>query len=120
MSKPLALIVEDHGDAAIILANAMQEAGFRIEIVRAGDTAMARLAETTPDVIVLDLELPRVSGIDILHHIRADERLAEVCVILATAYPDLAMGLREKADLVLVKPVGFRQLRDLATRLGLT
>jgi hypothetical protein len=65
------------------------------------------------------LELPRVPGMEILRRIRADARLAGTKVIIATAYPDLAAGLEEKADLVLFKPVSFIQLRDLATRLGL-
>jgi two-component system phosphate regulon response regulator PhoB len=119
MNNPLALIVEDHKDIADIFAEALKEAEFEIEIIRAGDTALTRLAETTPDIVVLDLDLPRVSGSEILRHIRADERLAKTRVIIATAFPDLAVGLEEKADLVLIKPVSFSQLRDLATRLGL-
>jgi len=118
--KPLALIIEDHEDTAIIIANAMQEAGFKFEIIPAGDTALARLAETTPDVVILDLELPRVSGLEVLDQIRADARLSGIRVIVATAYPDLAVGLMDKADLVMIKPVSFGQLRDLATRLSTT
>jgi DNA-binding response OmpR family regulator len=117
MDDLLALIVEDHQDSAVIFANALQEAGFEVEIVPTGDAALARLAVTTPAVVILDLDLPRVSGTEILHHIRADARLAKTCVIIATAFPDLAVGLEEEADLVLVKPVSFSQLRDLATRL---
>lgn len=119
MDNPLALIIEDDEDATVIFANALQEAGFGTEIVRTGDAALTRLADTTPDVVVLDLELPRVSGLEILRQIRADARLAKTCVIVVTAYPDLAIGLEEKTDLLLIKPVSFTQLRDLATRLGL-
>lgn len=119
MDNPLALVVEDDEDASIIFAEALEEAGFEVEITRTGDAALARLAETTPAVVVLDLELPRVSGAKILDQIRADARLANTRVIIATAYPDLAMEIEEGADLVLIKPVSFNQLRDLATRLGL-
>jgi DNA-binding response OmpR family regulator len=114
-----ALIIEDDKDAGIIFANALQEAGFESEIIQTGDTALARLADTTPGVVVLDLDLPRVSGAEVLRRIRADARLAGTRVIVATAHPDLAVGLEEKADLVLLKPISFIQLRDLATRLGL-
>jgi hypothetical protein len=55
-----------------------------------------------------------VPGEGVLHQLRADVRLAETCVIVATAYPDLAEKLEEEADLVLIKPVGYGQLRDLA------
>jgi DNA-binding response OmpR family regulator len=118
MDNPLAFIIEDDEDASVIFANALQEAGFECEIIRAGDKALTWLAEATPSVVVLDLELPGVSGMDILRQIRADARLAGTQVIIATAHPDLAVGLEEKADLVLFKPVSYGQLRDLAKRVG--
>jgi DNA-binding response OmpR family regulator len=118
MGNPLALIIEDHEDSGIIFANALLEAGFESEIIRDGEKALAWLAETTPAVVVLDLELPRVSGLEILRQIRADARLAGIHVIIATAFPDLAVGLEDKADLVLIKPISYTQLRDLAKRVG--
>ena len=119
MDNPLAFIVEDDEDASVIFASALQEAGFECEIIRAGDKALTWLAETVPAVIVLDLELPGVSGIDILHQVRADARLAQTRVIVATAHPDMAVDIQDEADLVLFKPVSYIQLRDLATRVGL-
>jgi DNA-binding response OmpR family regulator len=118
MDNPLALIVEDDDDAGVIFANALREAGFECEIIQAGDKALVRLAETVPAVVVLDLQLPRVSGPEILRQIRADERLAGTHVIITTAFPDMAVGLEEKADLVLTKPISYSQLRDLAKRVG--
>ncbi|MBN1815445.1 MAG: response regulator [Anaerolineae bacterium] len=118
MDKSLALIIEDHEDSSVIFANALQEAGFECEIIRTGDKALTWLAETAPAVVILDLELPGVSGTEILRQIRADARLAKTHVIIATAFPDLAVGLEEKADLVLIKPVSYSQLRDLAKRIG--
>jgi DNA-binding response OmpR family regulator len=118
MSIPFALIIEDDYDASLIFAEALQAAGFETEIIRSGDTALARLAATTPDAVVLDLHMPHVSGVDIMEQIRADERLAETQVIVATADPRLADTLQDDADLVLIKPFSFSQLRDLAARLG--
>ncbi len=118
MSSRFALIVEDDNDLAIIFAMALQEAGFETQIARAGDTALMWLASTEPDVVVLDLHLPRVSGEEILRHIRSQDRLAGTKVIIATADPRLADFLADQADLVLIKPIGFSQLRDLAARLG--
>jgi DNA-binding response OmpR family regulator len=118
MSSQFALIVEDEIDLAIIFSRALQEAGFETQIVRAGDTALMWLDSTTPEVVVLDLHLPRVSGEDILGRIRADDRLAHTQVIIASADPRMAEELQDRADLVLLKPIGFSQLRDLAARLG--
>jgi two-component system response regulator RegX3 len=117
MDNPQALIVEDHVDTGIIFANALQGAGFECEIIRTGDEALTRLAETTPAVVVLDLELPGVPGEEILRQIRADARLARTRVIIATALPDRAEGVEEEADLVLIKPFSYGQLRDLAARM---
>ena len=117
-TRPLALVIEDHEDAAVIFANALRGTGFEIEIVRSGDTALTRLAETTPAVVILDLHLPQVSGAEILRHIRADARLAGAYVIVATAYPDMAATLDSKADQTFFKPVSYVQLHDLAMQLG--
>jgi DNA-binding response OmpR family regulator len=117
MTNPLALIIEDDYDLSIIFAEALQAAGFETQIVRAGDTALMWLSSTTPNVVVLDLHLPRVAGTSILQQIRSDPHLTETRVIVATADARLAETLREDADLVLLKPISFTQLRDLAARL---
>jgi CheY-like chemotaxis protein len=117
MDDRLALIVEDHQDIATVFSAALQAIDFETEIIGSGDLALTRLAATTPDLVVLDLNLPRVTGAEILHHIRADARLKGIRVIIATAYPDIARGLEDEADLVLLKPITFRQMRDLAARM---
>ena len=119
MDNALALIIEDDEDAGIIFSQALQDAGFDTEIVLTGDEALIRLDNVTPDVVVLDLELPRVPGVEILRRIRANVRLTKTHVIIATAFPDMAVGLGNMADLVLIKPISFAQLRDLASRLSL-
>ncbi len=118
MTRPLALIVEDERDISIIFARALEAAGFKTEIARAGDVAVEWLATRTPAVVILDLNLPRVPGAEILRRIRADARLASTKVIVATAYPNLDEELQNQADCVLCKPVSFAQLRDLAARFG--
>ena len=117
MAQPLAFIIEDDPKLANIFAEALRGAGFETEIIQEGRTARDRLAETIPALVVLDLHLPYLSGEDLLFHIRADKRLAETRIILATADPRMAENLREEADLVLIKPISFVQLRDLAARL---
>jgi CheY-like chemotaxis protein len=116
MTNPLALIIEDDEKLAIIFAEALRVAEFETEIIRDGATALTRLAATRPAVVMLDLHLPQVSGRDILHQIRADERLTATRVILATADPITAERLRPEANLVLLKPISFNQLRDLVKR----
>ena len=118
MSKPTALIIEDDVGQSIVFAEALKAGGFETEIIRDGEIAIQRLSAITPEVIVLDMHLPHVSGMDVLRQIRADDRLAETRIIVATADAAMAQEIREQADLVLVKPISFKQLRDLAVRMG--
>ncbi len=118
MNKKFALIIEDDVGQSIVFAEALKAGGFETEIIRDGQVATQRLSAITPEIIVLDLHLPHVAGLDILRQIHADDRLAETRVIVATADAVLAKELREQADLVLVKPISFKQLRDLAVRMG--
>ncbi len=115
--NPLAIIIEDDPDAAAIFSAALKAADFEAEIVMSGDKALERLTVTDPTVVVLDMHLPQVAGPDILHYIRADKRLADTLVIIATADPSMSDALQEDATLVLLKPISFSQLRDLAKRL---
>ena len=117
MEKPLALIVEDEFDISIVFSRALQAAGFETEVIRNGGTAMEWLSSSRPDIVILDLNLPRVGGQEILQYIRADARLTKTPVIVATAYARLAEGVRDQADQVLFKPISFAQLRDLSARL---
>ncbi|MBN1487784.1 MAG: response regulator [Anaerolineae bacterium] len=118
MDKLLAMVVEDDPDLCTIFSQALKSAGFEVEVIVAGDVAMKRLAEVVPGVVVLDLHLPNVSGRDILHYIRSDERLEGTKVLIATADASMAETLEDEADLVLLKPISFVQLRAMASRLG--
>lgn len=116
-NKPFALIIEDDQKIATVFANALETVGYETEIVRDGQLALTRLAVTIPSTVVLDLHLPNVSGRDILAQIRLDKRLSQTRVMIVTADALLAESLSEDADLVLLKPINFAQLRDLAARL---
>jgi len=113
----LALIVEDDPDLAEIFSEALRFGGFQVEALGNGADALQRLKEIVPSVIVLDMHLPGASGVEILRQVRADSRLETTRVIASTADARLAETLEDTADLVLVKPISFTQLRDLAVRL---
>jgi two-component system, OmpR family, phosphate regulon response regulator PhoB len=76
------------------------------------------LAQLTPDVILLDVHLPHLSGDEILRHIRADARLQNSTVVLSTADSRIAAQLRTEATLVLLKPISFKELLELAKSLS--
>ena len=117
LKNPLALVIEDDIEQLAIFTHALQLAEFETEAIRDGQKALNRLAETEPSVVILDLHLPYVSGKEILRRIRTSDRLQETKIILATADHAAAEIIRQDADLVLIKPISFIQLRDLAMRL---
>jgi DNA-binding response OmpR family regulator len=117
MKKPLALIIEDDQDIAKVFASVMDQADYDAEIIHAGDRALERLAEVVPDLVLLDLRLPVVSGKEILTQIHLDKRLSKTRTVIVTANPDMAQDLPESTPFVLLKPVDVNQLRALAKRL---
>ncbi len=113
-----ALIIEDDEDLSEIFGQAVSAANFSIEIIRDGSVAQKRLTEDiNPTVIVLDIHMPGVEGDVLLEQIRANKRLVGTKVIVATADAQMGEVVRDAADFVLIKPVTFGQLRDLALRL---
>lgn len=115
MTKPLAFIIEDDPQLSQIFMLSLDE-DFDVQPIINGDDALARLEKEVPRLVILDLNLPNVSGNDILNYIRGDERLKEIAVILCTADERQADFIQNKADLVLLKPVSPIQLRQIASR----
>lgn len=117
MANPLALIVEDQPALAQLYQKAFAEADYDTEVFNEGDKASDWLAAKSPDIVVLDLHLPYVSGKVLLKQIREDERLYNTQVLLVSAYVQAADYLLSQADFVLTKPVNYSQLHQLAARL---
>ncbi len=115
MTKPLALIIEDNATLSQIFSLTLQ-ANFEVEAITDGKSALLRLSEITPDLVILDLHLPNVSGRELLDYIRAEKRMKKTRVILATADERQSESLQEIADIVLLKPISPVQLRELALR----
>lgn len=111
------LIVEDDTKLADIFSITLRSIGLAVECAADGQIALARLAESVPDLVVLDLHLPHTTGPEILAYMRGEARLAHVPVILATADDRLAEDVREQVNILLLKPVSPQQLRLFATRL---
>jgi len=119
MTRPLALIVEDDTQLSRIYSIALQT-DFETEVVGDGSTALERLKQITPVIVILDLNLPGTPGKTILASIRSNPKLNKTYVILCTADERQADALNIEADFVLLKPVSPTQLRDLASRLILS
>lgn len=117
MEKPFALIIEDERDIVALFRHVLDLAGYRTEIVLDGKAAMEHLSRTTPDIVLLDLGLPGLSGTEILVRMHADERLKQIPVVVITAFPHVAQALPVTPQLVLIKPVNIEQMTTLIRRI---
>lgn len=118
MSTPYALVVEDDEQVAGLFQKALQDAGYRAEIMENGHKAQANLMFTSPDLVLLDLHLPNLDGGILIRQIRKQTRLVHTRVVLVTADSSLAARYASDSDATLVKPVGYEQVRRLAEQLS--
>jgi len=108
---PLVLLVEDDADTRGMYATFFGSEGFRV--VEAGDglQALSQLAGEKPDVMLLDLGLPRLNGVQLLRFIRQQPRLADLPVVVVSGQLDLLNAAGEiAADVVCPKPCEPQEL----------
>jgi two-component system phosphate regulon response regulator PhoB len=84
--RPRALIVEDHEDTREIYAWGLRASGWHVEVVSSGADALAFAADFDPDVVVMDLHLPGLGGIEATKILRRDVRTSHIPVVACTAY----------------------------------
>jgi two-component system phosphate regulon response regulator PhoB len=101
------LVVDDEADITALVAYHLAKAGYRVSTAANGGDALRAAREERPDVVVLDVMLPGVAGLDVLAELRARPETRDVGVILLTAKrdePDRIKGLSLGADDYLTKP----------------
>jgi two-component system phosphate regulon response regulator PhoB len=107
------LVVDDEPDITALVAYHLAKAGFRVSTASNGPDALRAAREERPDLVVLDLMLPGVSGLDVLAELRRRPETSDVGVILLTARrdePDRVQGLTLGADDYLTKPFSPAEL----------
>jgi DNA-binding response OmpR family regulator len=120
LAPPLAVVIEDDTQLSFIISVALGGAGYQVRTASDGRAGKALLEEAEPTLIVLDIDLPYISGIDLLRHIRATPRLARTWVLLNTADAIKSAYLTEIDDpylFALLKPVAVEKMVQLARRL---
>ena len=120
MDKPFALIVEDDRRSAALFRHVVDLVGFQTEVVFHGGLAVERLSHSRPDLVLLDLNLPGVSGNQILEFIRKADGLQHTKVVVISGQAHVASGLSVQPDLMLLKPVSVDQLTSLISRITLS
>src|SRR5437773_6686411 len=107
------LIVEDDQDIAQLVARYLDKAGYTTEILASGREALRTIGARVPDLLVLDLMLPHVDGLEICRAVRTNEKTAAVPIIMLTARAeesDRIVGLELGADDYVAKPFSPSEL----------
>ena len=109
----LALVIEDEKEIRELIRYNLERDGFRVTAVGDGEEGLRRLFAARPDVVVLDLMLPGMSGLDILREVRAEPSTRGLPVLVLTARAaemDKLLGFEHGADDYLTKPFSPREL----------
>jgi two-component system, OmpR family, phosphate regulon response regulator PhoB len=110
---PRILVVDDEEDLRTVLAYALTKEGHTVEAVATGAAALTRAFAWNPDVVLLDLMLPDISGTDVCRLLKQDERTKGARVIMLSAKgeeEDRILGFERGADDYVVKPFSTREL----------
>src|SRR5262245_11287147 len=114
MARHRILIVEDEHDIAGLIKHTLERTGEAdTEIVGSGDAALKAVTERPPDLIILDLNLPVVSGVEVCRILRSRADVPRVPIIMLTARTsedDRVAGLEQGADDYVTKPFSLREL----------
>src|SRR6185503_13432009 len=107
------LVVDDDPDIARFVEINMRLEGFDVRIARDGEEALAAVSDAMPDLVLLDVMMPRIDGVEVCRRLRADPATAHLPVIMLTAKSlsaDKVVGLTAGADDYLIKPFDTLEL----------
>jgi two-component system, OmpR family, response regulator RegX3 len=104
------LVVEDEPSFAEALTVGLQREGFRVTVAGDGVSALERFSEIEPDLVLLDVMLPRLSGVDVCREIRGRSPVPIIMVTAKTSEIDAVVGLEVGADDYVTKPYRLREL----------
>lgn len=114
------LVADDEPNIALSLEFLMQQAGFGVRVATDGEAALAAMAEDRPDLVVLDVMLPKRDGYEVCRAIRADPRWAGVRILMLTAKgrdSERETGLALGADAYITKPFSNREVVERVKQL---
>jgi two-component system response regulator MtrA len=108
--KPRVLVVDDDSSLAEMLGIMLRSEGFEPAFVPDGSRALAAFREVKPDIVLLDLMLPGMSGIDVCRAVRAESGTPIIMLTAKTDTVDIVLGLESGADDYVVKPFKPKEL----------
>ena len=108
---PRVLIVEDDASMAVALKDGFEYEGYAVSVAKDGVTGLKLASEATPDLLILDVMLPRMSGLDVCRQIRSEGNKLPIIMLTSRGQEiDKVLGLKLGADDYITKPFGFLEL----------
>jgi CheY-like chemotaxis protein len=106
------LVVDDLADNLFLLQAVLQAEGYQVELANSGCAALAHIEAAPPDLILLDLMMPEMNGLEVTQQIRQNLNLPYIPILLVTAYEEAnaAEGLNYGANDFIRKPIDFDEL----------
>lgn len=107
------LVVDDEPNIMLSLQYLMKQAGYQVRLARDGEEALAAVAASPPDLVLLDINIPKRNGYEVCQAIRADDRFKSVRILMLTAKGrevEIEKGLALGADGYETKPFSTRAL----------
>jgi len=117
---PRILIVDDEPNIVVSLEFLLRREGFETTVAADGEAALQELERSAPDLVVLDVMLPKLNGFEVCRRIRADPRWRSLRVLMLTAKSrdtEMSKGLGLGADAYVTKPFSTKELVGLIRRL---
>ena len=109
-TNPTILVVEDEDSFVEALVVGLRREGFRVQVARDGAQALDVFDAVRPDLVLLDVMLPRISGIDVCRELRRRSRVPIIMVTAKSSEIDTVVGLEVGADDYVTKPYRLREL----------
>ncbi len=119
-SQRTVLVIEDEQDAADMFAEMMRVTGFRVIKSYSSAPAISIMQSERPDLVILDVMMPDVSGLEVLQYMRQHPQLMDIPVIVVSAKSmpaDVKIGMDAGASAYLTKPVGFMDLKQVVEKI---
>jgi len=115
-----ALIVDDDPDFCVLLREMLKWRGFKVSVAYSASDALSSMGQVHPEIMLVDIQMPEVDGLQLIRKIRSDKSFANtpIIVITATAIQDMLLASREAgADFFLTKPLTYFELERTIDRI---
>ena len=115
-ARPLVLVADDHEDTRLLFRTVLEVRGYRVVEAADGEETVRTAESARPDLILMDGNLPRLSGVDATRRIRASTHIGHVPIVFISGHTGaayLALAREAGCDEFLVKPFQLAQLEDV-------